>query len=240
MQVPNAIKKHVFIGGSIGVGKSSILDQLYGMLETDCVIFISEYIDHDVCGEMMLGNHLKGKISMLFFQRYILENFRSQIETEKYRKASIVLWERHPMECYFFIEQSIKDQKCSQGDYDVFRREMMDFCLAHDIPDLERGSFKAFACDTFAVDVPIVAEIIKHQMLDTFTYYWGENVYCFLYCSVAQEQIKRIQKRGRKCEIERYTSAEQMLEFNKAYLKFIESKISGLKSWENKRKLILN
>ena len=240
MQFQKPVKKHVFIGGSIGVGKTSVLDQVLGLIDTECVAFVQEYIDHDLCGEMMLANHLKGKTSVLFFQRYILENFKNQVESERYKKASIVLWERHPMECFFFIEQCLQSQRCTRADYDTFKKEMVDFCLKYEIPDLERDHFKPVACDTYALDVPIVAEIIKHLLFDTYTYYWGENIYCFLYCSSSKEQLNRIKRRGRTCEVECYTSAQQLLDFNKAYLEFIENKLNSLRTWETKGKINLN
>ena len=85
------------ITGPIGVGKSTVINNLYDILLNQHVKFniIKEYIDGDLqLGPKMLFDYINGKITNITFQNYILDYYYS--EFNKLENKNIVIYERIP------------------------------------------------------------------------------------------------------------------------------------------------
>lgn len=82
----------IVVTGSIGAGKTTICKLLVEKLKLP---FIKEYIDLDNNGEKMLCKFKSGIVSNKEFQRYILENYKQQLDIYK---KEVVIMERLPEE----------------------------------------------------------------------------------------------------------------------------------------------
>ena len=66
-------RKFVFLCGTIGAGKSTLLNKLIPLYANYKLSIIKEYIDYDEKGDVMLNDYLKGNITCIQFQAYILK-----------------------------------------------------------------------------------------------------------------------------------------------------------------------
>lgn len=115
----------VFVGGSIGAGKSTLCRALKARLEsthTAHVFFLAEYVETSE-GMQMLQRFLTKSIEQYAFQSYILDFYRRRIEAiEADRSACrgpiVILVERHPMDSILvFSKRSLQQKQITQAQY---------------------------------------------------------------------------------------------------------------------------
>ena len=232
-------KRHVFVGGSIGVGKSSVLSAILDNLTyMKCVTYIKEYIDFDPLGTEKLKKHLEGVTDIVTFQRYIMNIYKTQILSLAYQNAQIVIWERHPCEALLFCKKNLNEGKCTQKEYDLIEYEINKMCKEFDIPPLKDlcVTFTPMVYDTLAYDIKFIGKAMVEAILRTANESRTLPIYCFLFCSDSYEQMGRVIARGRQCEIDNYTPA-LLLQLNNEYLEFMEGKIPKLARWKKEGKI---
>lgn len=99
----------IFISGTVGVGKSTIIDKLMDEYENKPCL-IKEYIDFDYEGAEKLDKFLLGVTSAFEFQKYVVDCAFSQFigwMNNPNKPSNIVIWERHPMESLIFAAQRL-------------------------------------------------------------------------------------------------------------------------------------
>ena len=101
-------RKHIFITGSVGVGKSTAINEVMRLSKVlgINVFYVKEYIDYDVYGVVEYDNWSNGRMSLIDFQKYICNQFRAQLKTPEYMLSSLVIWERHPREALMVFSQT--------------------------------------------------------------------------------------------------------------------------------------
>ncbi|EMH76714.1 deoxyuridine 5'-triphosphate nucleotidohydrolase domain containing protein [Entamoeba histolytica HM-1:IMSS-B] len=92
-------KQHIFLGGSIATGKSTLGSAIYNYVSNYTeAVFIREYIDYNHSGEEMLKKLFNNIITNFEFQKYILQCYEDQLNSLDYEEADFVIWDRHPIE----------------------------------------------------------------------------------------------------------------------------------------------
>lgn len=116
----------IFISGSIGVGKTTIMDVIQYILPKHNGVLIKEYIDYDPKGESMLNKHLNNEISPFEFQKYIVDCFFNQLE--KYQRQTIIV-ERHPLESLIFAIHTL-----TKKEYNDLKNYIINLCEIYEVP----------------------------------------------------------------------------------------------------------
>lgn len=228
-------KLHVFFGGSVGVGKTSVIDALFGTFDSNAVWWIREYIDKDLeNGVNNLTANLEGRMDDLSFQRYILGCTKLQVFNDYYAKAKVILWERHPMESLLFMGLSVKQGRCSTSDYHIFEEELKKFCKDFKIPPLVKTAaiYKTLPIDTHDMEPHMISFIVKEKICNSLWSMECLPIYVFLYCSNNFDQFERIHKRGRACEVSLYTDVSVVEKLNQQYYDFICERVPKLLKWK--------
>ena len=219
-------KLHIFLSGSVGVGKTTALttfDSVYGDFVN--MVIIREYIDYDVEGEARLTACQKGDLALFDFQMYIIDLLEQQLNTDSYDVAKVVVWERHPEEAIeiFSSELTVDEKKKLKDRLDMLS-ELYGFPLLKERKDFSKLTFNSLnVSDMFIADV--MYDIIKASMSEESKGKIPKAMYVFLFIPNfnLKEHYKRIVSRGRSCEIERYKNLINLANLNLIYLKFIES-----------------
>ena len=214
---------HYFITGSVGVGKSSVITTFmikYGMTKIK-TCYIREYIDYDSLGAFRLSEWIKGRISLLDFQLYILNCFEKQLNTKEYRHAKFVIWERHPLEALkvFCPNLSAKERIDLEN-------AIRDICYKYEVPPInDHETVRGIKLSTYNLASEMVADMIYIEMIKSVTKRKSRMMFIYLYIpeDLIHEQQKRIMKRGRQMEVERYKDIEQLREVNERYITFINT-----------------
>ena len=219
-------KQHIFLSGSVGVGKTTALKTFndeYG----DCVscIVIKEYIDYDEEGEARLEAFTKGNLPLYDFQVYILDMLEQQLNCDDYESARVVVWERHPEEALEIFSTEM-DEKHKEKLLD--RIEMMS--RVYEFPLLkDRKKFAKLTFNTLDVSDVFIADVIYDVIKASISVEAVEKVpkvmYIFLYIPNFNigEHYKRILKRGRVSEIDKFKNMINLASLNMQYLEFIKT-----------------
>ena len=101
-------KEFLFIAGTIGAGKSTIVNKIPTIFPNKEVCIIREYIDWDKRGEEALDNFLNKKIDAFAFQQYVIECYFRQFLTNQ---ADLYVFERHPLESIGFAVRSCTEEQ---------------------------------------------------------------------------------------------------------------------------------
>lgn len=220
-------KIHYFISGSVGVGKSSAIQTFMLKYGTSRIktCFIKEYIDFDCFGSTKLNDYVSHKMSLIDFQLYILDCFRKQLDTEEYRNAKFVLWERHPREAQkvFATTLSISDQR-------IFEEAISNLETEFDIPPIvDTLKYRALKLSTYHLSSETIADIIYDEMKSNIASRMWDATFIFLYIpkQFVEEQFKRICVRGRPMEIDSYKNLKNLSELNRKYYNFCNEYLSG-------------
>ena len=158
---------HYFITGSIGVGKSSVITTFmlkYGMTKIK-TCYIKEYIDYDSLGAFRLSEWIKGRISLLNFQLYILNCFEKQLNTKEYKYAKFVIWERHPLKALkvFYPNLSTKERINLEN-------AIRDVCYKYEVPLFnENETVRGIKLSTYNLASEMVADMIYIEMIKSVT-----------------------------------------------------------------------
>lgn len=215
-------KRHIFIGGSVGVGKTTTLNNLaINLCEKGSIFFIKEYIDFKPYeGKTMLEQFNRGKLQCYDFQQFILGCFQEQINSLEYEVASICIWERHPAEALMFMKQSVAAGKTEKRDLELFKKDLKMFFLKNKIPPLDHH-LTVFKIDTYLKDEELLMMIVKASVAKIFLENKAIGYFFYLYCSNVSEQTRRIHKRGREIEKQIYPTDKEVSALNKNYYEFL-------------------
>ncbi|EMS15784.1 hypothetical protein KM1_198270 [Entamoeba histolytica HM-3:IMSS] len=223
-------KQHIFISGSLGVGKSTIMKCLSDYLqERDDVFFIREYIDFSDAGERQLEKLHTGIISNYQFQLYVIHCYEKQLSTVDFEEADVVVWERHPIEAL---------QIFCKGDETLLDKERLDIkikleslCDRFKVPQLFEKNINYISIDTNVIKPEqisyfLISEIIYEMLSGEYE----NDVFLLLFCSDTTEQLNRIIKRRRPIELKKYRTANDLLLINNNYFElFLKGRDHQLK-----------
>lgn len=120
--------KFIFVSGSIGVGKSTFINEIIKRFADQNVTVIREYIDYDTRGNQMLNNFLERSITPMEFQKYIIQCYLDQLVDNK--NSDIFIFERHPMESLIFAKSSFE----SNFEFELLRNYITNLCNRLGIP----------------------------------------------------------------------------------------------------------
>lgn len=223
-------KQHIFISGSIAVGKTTVMKCLNEYLhEREDIKFIKEYIDYNADGEKYLEKLHNGEISNYQFQLYVIQCYDKQLNTIDYEESDVVIWERHPLEALdIFCKEDITLTDKERLEI-ILRIETL--CDKYKIPQLIENNINYISIDTNSfrseqISYFIISEIIYQMLLGEYE----NNVLILLFCSNIDEQFNRIIKRGRSIELKKYKISEDLLKINNNYFEFfLKRKDSQLK-----------
>lgn len=221
-----SVKQHIFLSGSVGVGKTTALktfDEVYGNFVN--MIIIKEYIDYDTEGEARLTACQQGDMTLYDFQLYIMDMLEQQLNCDDYEGAKIVVWERHPEEALEIFSTDLTTvEKKKLKDRLEMLSQLYGFPLLSERKNFQKLTFNTLdISDMFIADV--MYDIIKASLSEEARGKVPKGMYVFLFIPNfnLEEHYKRIVKRGRTCEIERYKNLINLANLNLKYLKFIES-----------------
>ena len=124
----NGSTKYIFVSGSIGVGKSTFINEIVKRFEGQSVAVIHEYIDYDPQGNQKLNEFLEKLIPPMEFQKYIIKCYLDQIIKNRY--SNVMIFERHPMESLIFAKSSFE----SNIEFELLKNYISNFCNRLGIP----------------------------------------------------------------------------------------------------------
>lgn len=216
-------RRHIFIGGSVGVGKTTTLNGLtMNLCEKGSIFFIKEYIDFKPTeGKKKLEDFNRGHLPCYEFQQFILECFQEQINSIEYEVASICIWERHPAESLMFMKQSVDSGKTEKQELKLFKNDLKRFFVKNKIPKLDHH-LKVFKIDTYLKDEELMMMIIKSSVAKIFLENKDIGYFFLFYCSNEEEQLRRIHNRGREIEKQIYPTVKEINILNKNYYSFLD------------------
>lgn len=119
-------KQIIFIGGTIGAGKTTIINKLKDIYSELNPVIIKEYIDYDNIGEEKLNLFLNGSLNAFEFQVYIVNCY---IEQFKNNDGLLYIFERHPLESIIFAAQ-----KLSFNELKSLYNYIINVCRINEIP----------------------------------------------------------------------------------------------------------
>ncbi|EDR30188.1 hypothetical protein EDI_345290 [Entamoeba dispar SAW760] len=216
----NFMVHHIFLSGSVGVGKSTILKELVSLLRNDFRIYqMKEYIDIDTNGISRLKEFQDGKLSKYSFHKYIISWYKQQAKNSEFTSAEIVLWERHPIEALEIFCSGTEG--ITEIEKEDLNTEIVEFCKEYAIPIAHKGCCKVKMLDTANESVNILVETIYANSIAQIRV--GEYLFSctfFLYCSDIELQYKRIIGRGRDSEISFYMNRKNLSWINRKYFDY--------------------
>lgn len=209
---------HFFLSGSIGVGKTTVIDYLKKkMLGNDTFYFVQEYIDFDPDGKQMLERSLDGSLSLKDFQLYIVDQFYFQMQKfheNIHSDIAVCIWERHPMEALeVFARELNNDDKAVV--LKAICKMLDDFHIPH-LNGCDITMINSF--NTAAITPMFVSDWAYNTILDMMASDVHVHCWCLLRCDLAGvEQYARIRRRGRSCEINEYAGNNKLMQLNIYY-----------------------
>lgn len=106
----------IFISGSIGAGKSTVIDKLRDVYDNKPFL-VKEYIDYDQCGNEKLDKFISGEIAPFDFQKYVVDCAFQQFigfMNDCRKQTNMIIWERHPLESLIFGAQKLTLEELEQ------------------------------------------------------------------------------------------------------------------------------
>ncbi|EKE38130.1 hypothetical protein ENUP19_0263G0008 [Entamoeba nuttalli] len=211
---------HIFLSGSVGVGKSTIMKQLVSWLSYKFRVYqMKEFIDIDTNGMSRLKEFQERIISKYTFHKYIIYWYKQQAKSSDFTSADIVLWERHPIEAHDIFCSGTDD--ISEMEKEDLNNEIINFCKDYSIPLAHKGYCEVTMLDTANQTVDELVKTIYTNSLSKIRMDERQfNFTFFLYCSDIDVQYKRITVRGRNSEIQFYKNRENLYCINKKYFDY--------------------
>ena len=214
-------RKHIFITGSVGVGKSTAIQETIRLSKilNLSICYIKEYIDYDVYGVTQYDNWSNGRMALIDFQKYICNQFRAQLKSPEYMLSSLVIWERHPREALMVFSQT----GLSESERDELNDMITELEDDYEIPKIE--TIDKQICYRFNMTMSS-PQMIANHCISLCGILSSNDINCFfvyLYYPVKStfRQLDNIRKRGRKSEIERYNYIQNLIDVNRLYEDFV-------------------
>ncbi|EDR27730.1 hypothetical protein EDI_113690 [Entamoeba dispar SAW760] len=213
-------KQHIFIGGGIATGKTTMLNLLNEYMDYYTnTLLIKEYIDYDKEGVIKLKQLFNGLITDYEFQTYVLNCYEKHLNSPIYENADFILWDRHPSEA---LEIFCKDENSlSKEERNKLKQRLEQIYRRYEIPLLTNNDVSIINIDTSRISVEIAQEalinIFIHSAMLGIT---DGSIFVLLYCGDLEAQFKRVVKRGRQVELETYKKKEDLSKINQCYINF--------------------
>lgn len=205
-------KFHVFIDGSVGVGKTTLLLNLKRLFQGNSLFCIREYIDYNGIAEgeaeNRLADVLSGKASNYEFQKFILGITEYQLESDEFKTAHIIIWERHPIKSLEVFARGT----VTRDEYDLLVKTATDLLKKFSVPECITYNI----IDTSSKTKELISDMAYHAIIQKMLYntrYVGIK----LKCSNIVDQLYRINTRGRECEKKQYADISKLKQINSAY-----------------------
>lgn len=222
-----ATRKHIFITGSVGVGKTSTISEALSQSTAlgVNVFYVKEYIDSDPYGIVKYDDWTNGRMSLYDFQIYICNEFRKQLKSPDYMMSGLVIWERHPREALMVFSQT----GLSDSERERLHKAISELEEDFDIPRI-MDTPKCYAINMSSISPKFAGSIV----ISTFTQLILDNSGCcyFLYLYYPSSrlfaQLGNIRRRGRKHEIARYDLIDNLVEINRLYDEFVTKYLNAV------------
>ncbi len=198
-------KEFLFVGGTIGAGKSTIVQKLITSFPNKNVQLIKEYIDWDEYGEQRLNAFLSKRMTAFDFQRYVIEcYFRQFIEA----RADMFIFERHPVESIVFATRF-----CSEEEVEKLYDFCWNMCREYGIPMPTDCDFMEVTNNGDCID-PVIDQIKVRKLA---------RKCLFVHVEVdGKVQMTRMMKRGR------HSDHEYLMEKGREYLRRVNMNYNAL------------
>ena len=186
------VPRVIVLNGPVGCGKTTILNELKAHLP-NCYI-VSEYIDVLDNAETKLKDYLEGSITAVDFQNYILDYYESVANQLKDSTYDYILVERSPVEgIVFFAKLDLINHRLTQAQYDYLltRAQSLTF-YPNSLTD------NAITISTDYMSPNQITQLIISMISDF-------KVGIVKLRASLPTLKRRIQQRGRECELEHYT-----------------------------------
>lgn len=201
-------KQFIFIAGTIGAGKSSILNVLPRRFPNQKVVVIKEYIDYDPQGEFHLNAFLSKRIGGFEFQRYVVESYFKQFQQQE---GDLYIFERHPLESLLFAAKC-----CSLDEIEKLYNFISNMCFEFGIP-LPRE------CEFVRIENNGIAESSVDAVADQIKVKKQTRRSVFVHLDVdGKVQVQRLMKRARSSDI------EYLMENGREYLRRVNLHYAAL------------
>ncbi|EDR26169.1 hypothetical protein, conserved [Entamoeba dispar SAW760] len=213
-------KQHIFISGSISVGKTMLCNLLFEYLDYYTPIaYIKEYIDYNNDGEFTLKHLHDSLISNFEFQNYVLDCYETQLNSSIYEDADIVIWDRHPIESLEVF--CANNNSLSNEQRQKLKLRIEQLSRRYQIPQLTNKDVSVINIDTSRISTELIEEALVNTFIHPLLLGLSDgSIYVFLFCSDTNTQFKRLTKRNRTPEIELYKSKEDLNDLNNQYALF--------------------
>ena len=182
----------IVLNGPVGVGKTTLLNELKQALPNCFVVY--EYIDILDDAETKLKLYLEGSITAVDFQDCILDYYELVAKKLKDSNYDYILVERSPVEgIVFFAKLDLLNHRLTQAQYDyLFQRAQSLNFYPNSLTD------NAITISTEYIPPNQLTQLII-TMLSDF------DIGIIKLRASLPTLKQRIQQRGRLCEIEHYT-----------------------------------
>ncbi|EDR25489.1 hypothetical protein EDI_273470 [Entamoeba dispar SAW760] len=216
----SSFTRHIFLSGGLAVGKTTILNYLRSVcIDMEDVFFVQEYIDFDIDGESRLECLHRGVIKNYQFQKYVLGCYRKQFMKQEFRRATIVIWERHLSEALSIFCDG--DESLTIEEREDIKNDIDDLCEMYDIPSLDNINVKFVKVDTAAIEIKQVIQLLLNGVIyPMLMKNYRHDLFVLLYCGDLKEQFRRVLQRGRNVELDMYKTSEDLLKINDTYFEF--------------------
>ncbi len=208
--------KKIIISGSVGVGKTTTINDICKLLNIYDINYkiIPEYIDGDINGRNMLDKCINKEISAFEFQKYIINYFDSYLSNLKVNKDDVIIFERLPDEsvlCFAYIDKINK--VITEEEYNILYNMCVKLDDKYNIPSY----FKQLNNTYFELCKTEINNIISSKVLHLLNLNDYTNIIIGLY-NDEYECLLRIKERNRSSEVNNY-SLTTIKQFNNIYNK---------------------
>ena len=198
-------KEFLFVGGTIGAGKSTIVQRLLTSFPNKKLSLIKEYIDWDKFGEQKLNMFMAKQMSAFQFQRYIIECYFRQFLVAE---GDLFIFERHPIESIVFATRF-----CSEDEVEKLYDFCYDMCKEYGIPMPGECDFMEVTNNGNTVD-PVIDQIKVRKLA---------RKSLFVHVEVdGKVQLDRLMQRGRQSDY------EYLMEKGREYLRRVNMNYQAL------------
>ena len=198
-------KEFLFVSGTIGAGKSTVVNKLMEMFHNKNPCLIKEYIDYDKEGERNLNMFLSKQLPAFEFQRYIIEcYFRQFIEND----SELYVFERHPIESIVFATRC-----CSEEEVEKLYDFCFNMCREYGIPMPGDCDFMEVTNNGSNVDSVVDTIVVRKR---------GKKCLLVHIDVDGKIQLDRLMKRGR------HSDYEYLMEKGREYLRRINMNYHAL------------
>ena len=230
---------NLVITGSVGVGKSTMCQIIYKILSIlyDNIKIYPEYINWlfkdshlntDIAlGRIMLDSKLNGTISAVSFQNFVIDIWDNLLTNNNFKsKSNINILERLPEDAiYCFSKECRNNNEMTQNEYESILEKYNNLIQKHDLIETKNCELIIINNEKeLVVTVREILNIIINDLNQGIT-----NRIIGLKVS-EDEYIKRIQKRGRSCEVDTI-ALDIYRHYNKYYSEYYSE-------FTNKREII--